>query len=370
MYQFHSPQTRVLVYADKAFSRKMRLKFSLRAKTADGYLRYAKSEIVGVIDSTATENYVSDVIGIRNDIPIFPTIASFLEKTNIKPDALLIGVAPAGGDIEKIMFQDICYAIEQGMHIISGMHFELGKNEHLQQLAKIYQKELWDVRIPPQTLPVASAKAYFIKKPIILTCAADAAIGKMTVALELEKELLKRNILGEMIATGQTGIMIKGRGISIDRVIGDFMPGAVEQLLVDCENDRPENRYLILEGQGGLFHPGYAPVTLALLHGGLPSHLILVVRPLRKHSIGSKLIKIPSIREIQEKYFASSLGIRIPKFIGIAANTAGMSEKAAQSFIAETKNETGLPVEDVIRSPDQSLAAAVEKVVLDYEMTL
>jgi len=356
----------VLVYAEDAFSLKSREQFSLRAKTADGYIRYAETNICGVIDSSAKEKTVRDVLGIREDIPLYTSIKSFLDSHQ-KADILLIGIAPSGGHITDGLRGDIKLAIKSGMHIVSGMHYELNKDPEISQLAKDYAISLWDVRIPPDDLPVASCRAYAMKKPVLLTCAADAAIGKMTVGFELERQLGAKNIRGEMLATGQTSIMVKGKGISIDRVIGDFMPGAVEKLVMEAD---PLNRFLIIEGQGGLSHPGYAPVTLALIHGGMPSHAILIYRPQRKHSIGSKLIILPDIQKTMEMYRNAALPIRIPKFIGVAVHSKGLRDTEAGDVVKRVQNETGLPAEDMIRMPTGLLADAFAQVILDYEKRL
>ncbi len=363
MFDFTIETHSVLIYADQAFSRKCREQYPLRAKTADGYLRYAKTHIVGVIDSSATEQNVEEILGIRPDVMLYQSLDHYLQRNPSHiPDIFMIGIAPSGGEMSGELKNVIKLAISHGMHIMSGMHYELNQDSELKELACKHQVTMWDVRVPPEGLAVASCKAYVMKKPIILTCAADAAIGKMTVGFEIERLLSQKGIKGELLATGQTAIMIKGKGISIDRVIGDFMPGAVEQLVLEAD---PDNRFLVIEGQGGIFHPGYAPVSLALLHGGMPSHAILIQRPQRRHSIGSKLIKLPAPQVMITKYKEMALPIRIPEFIGIAVNSNGMPEQEAKEIMKQYTDETGLPVEDMIRFPTGEIARAVEKIVLE-----
>ena len=367
MINLTDPANSVLVYADGAFSNKAREKYPLRAKTADGYIRYATTRILGVIDASSDEGNVSEVLGIRDDIPIYHSLVEYVENGGKIPAILLIGVAPSGGGVDNTLLRDIRYAIEHGINIVSGMHYELNNDTELKKLADMHQVSMWDVRVPPDDIAVASCKAYQIKKPIVLTCASDAAIGKMTVGFELERILAQRNMQGELIATGQTAIMVKGKGISIDRVIGDFMPGAVEKLLIESEKTNPANRFYLIEGQGGLLHPGYAPVTLALLHGGMPTHAILIHRPQRKHSIGSKLIKLPDPVTTMQLYKQSALPIRIPIFLGIALHTKGMGDDEAKDCINRIHEETELPVEDMIRFPTGALADALESAVVHYE---
>ena len=83
-------------------------------------------------------------------------------------------------------------------------------------------------------------------------------------------------------ATGQTGILISGKGIPLDAIVADFMAGAVEILSPDNEEDHWD----IIEGQGSLFHVSYSGVTMALIHGGQPDHIILCHEPTRTHMRG------------------------------------------------------------------------------------
>ena len=64
-------------------------------------------------------------------------------------------------------------------------------------------------------------------------------------------------------ATGQTGVFISGRGAAIDAVVADFISGAVEWLAPAAA----DTHWDLIEGQGSLFHPSFAGVSLGLLHG-------------------------------------------------------------------------------------------------------
>lgn len=326
----------------------------MRAKTADGVIRYGESDIVAVIDPTAKEKNVGQVLGIREDIPIVKNLKDALV---FDPTDFLLGTAPANGDLPKNWKKDITLAIQSKLNIISGLHFEFSTDKYFSALAREHCVKLFDVRMPPEKLPVASALAYHTDAKIILTVGTDAALGKMTVSLEMNKEAKDRGIKSTFVATGQTGIMISGYGISIDRVIGDFMAGAVENLVLDYAD--AGYKYLFVEGQGSLYHPGYSPVTLALLHGAVPTDLILVHRPQRRHSIGSHLIKFPPLPEVIALYEHMTLPIRQAKVRGIALNTWGLNDEQALRAVQKARIETGLPVTDVIRYGAKELVDAI-----------
>ena len=140
---------------------------------------------------------------------------------------------------------------------------------------------MWDVREPPADIPLCEGKAADVPQRIVGTVGTDCAVGKMTASLELVEAAQETGVNAEFVATGQTGIVIAGRGIAVDRVISDFVSGAAEQLVLESD---PSSDVLMIEGQGGLWHPAYSGVTLALLHGSAPESLVLVHREGMKRS--------------------------------------------------------------------------------------
>ena len=111
---------------------------------------------------------------------------------------------------------------------------------------------------------------------MILTVGTDCAIGKMSVALELRRSALAAGDRATFVPTGQTGMMIEGWGVPVDRVISDFVQGSVEWMLEEGET---RGDWLIVEGQGSLDHPAYSSVTLGLIHGSTPHAMVMVHKP-------------------------------------------------------------------------------------------
>ena len=107
---------------------------------------------------------------------------------------------------------------------------------------------------------------------VVHTVGSDCAIGKKTVALELDLEARRRGLDSVFVPTGQTGIAIAGWGIAVDSVVSDFVAGAAERLVVEGAS---RGDLLWVEGQGSLIHPYYSAVTLGLYHGAMPHLLVL-----------------------------------------------------------------------------------------------
>jgi hypothetical protein len=199
----------------------------------------------------------------------------------------------------------------------------------LAELARQHGVDLIDLRRPPSGLNVPTGENLTIPARIALTVGSDCAIGKKTVALELDLEARRRGLRSVFVPTGQTGIAIAGWGIAVDAVVSDFLAGAAERLVV--EGHRRGGELLFVEGQGSLVHPAYSGVTLGLLHGAAPHVLVLC------HRAGAAL------------HERISLPLRPAHVACLALNTAHLEEEAAVAAIAAAADETGLPADDPVR---------------------
>src|SRR5581483_9213845 len=85
----------------------------------------------------------------------------------------------------------------------------------------------------PADLNVPSGRNLELPAKTVLTVGSDCAIGKMTVALELDRAARARGLASEFVPTGQTGMAIAGWGIAVDAVVSDFIAGAAERLVVE-----------------------------------------------------------------------------------------------------------------------------------------
>lgn len=258
--------------------------------------------------------------------------------------ALVIGVAAPGGTIPSHWVPSLVEALETGLDIISGMHTRLEDVAPLRAVAQRFGRKLIDVRSPPPNIPVATG----LPRPgrRLLTVGTDCALGKKYTALAIARGLRARGIDAHFRATGQTGIMIAGGGMPIDAVVSDFVAGAAEMLSPAVDAGHLD----VIEGQGSLFHPAYAGVSLGLLHGSQPDMFVVCHDPSRVHLLGYPGSALPSI----ELVIAQTLVLgRVTNpaicCVGVALNTAGMSAEVAQAEIDAVAQRLGLPVADAIR---------------------
>jgi len=327
--------------------------FAEDAKTAHGVIAYSPDATVAVIDGTLAGKRVGDVAPhLKSDAPI---VASVREALALKPTALLVGVAPRGGGLPADWRAMILEAIAAKLEIVSGLHDMLGEDPEFAAAAKAAGTTIWDVRKPPAT-PIFQGEVYKVNAPTVLLVGNDCAVGKMTVALELCRGAERAGKRAAFVPTGQTGIMIAGWGIAIDRVIADFAPGATEALVLHAAKDDPD--MIFVEGQGSINHPAYAPVTLALMYGSAPDRLILVVDPVRPRiqSYVTPTLGYKELIRLHEELIAT---VKPARFIGVALNTRHLSDEQAAAEIARAEAETGLPADDVVRNGPDKLYAAI-----------
>jgi uncharacterized NAD-dependent epimerase/dehydratase family protein len=327
-----------------------------QAKTATGILRYGSWPISSVLDSSCAGQKIRNITGIDCSAPI---VSSIQEALELNPRALLIGIAPIGGDLPDSWITIIKTAIINKMHIINGLHNFLADIPELKNLANEHQVMLWDVRDPSiykasKDNYVAKQKARSPNTKIITMVGSDCNVGKMCTALELQKAALKQGIPSGFVATGQTGIMISGDGIPLDRIICDFASGAMERAIDEvCRVfDLSQKHYVFVEGQGSLLHPGYSGVTLSLVHGSNPSAMILCHKAGIEEIQGGYNVKIPNMSQLISIYQEAVSWIQAnnpAKIIGISINTSNLNEDQARAYLKSVKAETGLESVDLIR---------------------
>ncbi len=339
------------------------------AKTAWGVLRYGTYPIHSIIDSQSTHSSILNITGIPIQAPIVASLEEGISIRKEKPDALVLGIAPQGGQLPDSWRLIIVEAIKKGIHIINGLHCFLNDDNELTKLALEHQVKLWDVRNPDN---YSASKIHSVaqQKPrpqhtrVITMVGSDCNVGKMTVALELNQALRKRNHKSEFIATGQTGIMISGKGIPLDRIIGDFMAGSTENIIEETITESNPD-YILVEGQGSLLHPGYSGVTLSLLHGSNPDMMVLCSKPDNEVILGGYSVPIPNFKKLIEIYetaasWTSHSSKKHVPVIGIALNTSTYSEKEALNLLAQIRLETGLIVVDPVRFGVDTLIETIE----------
>ena len=324
----------------------------LDAKTAAVLLRYAPESVAVLLDTTRAGTTAQDALGYGGAVPI---VGSLEEAMAFTPDALLVGIAPVGGLLPDAWRAVLVEALGRGLDLWAGLHTFLADDPVLAHYAKERGRTLVDLRRVPGTLPVASARVRDVAARVTLTVGSDCNVGKMTAAWELVRALEERSERAVFVATGQTGILLAGRGLAVDRVVSDFVAGAAEALVLDAA---AAGDHVVVEGQGSIVHPGYAGVSLGLLLGALPHAMILCHQPSRT-TIRHGAIPIPPLPELVRRYEDALAPIRPGKVVAVALNTYDLAEAEARRAVEDAARATGLPATDPVRFGAAPLADAV-----------
>jgi len=325
----------------------------LDSKTANGAIAYLREEVVGVIDSTKAGKTVREVLGYGGDLPVFRTLE---ESLPLKPNTLLIGIAPIGGQLPNAWIKMLKTAITNRLDIISGMHTFISDYDDLLRLAKKHRVRIIDLRKIPKSHEVVAKGTWRTRRAkTILSVGSDCNCGKMTTALQIHREFLQRGLKSDFVATGQTGILIRGRGIAVDHVISDYVAGSIE-MEID-QSDREGYDYIFVEGQGALTHMAYSGVTLGLLHGVMPDAMVLCHQPTRlKDDWDFRIPELPKLIDLHERvvnFFKPS------KVVGIGISSIGLTDEESIRAAEAIEQETGLPAIDTFRFGGKKLADAV-----------
>lgn len=256
---------------------------------------------------------------------------------------LVLGIAGAGGRLGSDLIEDAAIGLGAGMNVAAGLHQRLRDEPVLAALARERGLELFDVREPPAELRVGTGYARPGRR--LLTVGTDCSVGKMYAALALAAAIRERGLPADFRATGQTGILIAGEGIPVDAVVADFISGAIEQLAPA----RHDEGWDVIEGQGSLFHPSFAGVSMGLLHGAQPEAIVLCHRPGRDHMRGLPGRALPDLADCLDRNLEAarltSPGIRA---VGVCLNTSGMEADEARRLCDRTAERLGLPTTDPI----------------------
>jgi uncharacterized NAD-dependent epimerase/dehydratase family protein len=316
-------------------------------KTMRGVVRYRRDDVVAILDSRRSGETEQGL----------PVVGSVNEAICFNPTVALVGVATQGGRFPPEWRELLRACIRQGLDVENGLHEFIGDDPELSELATRYGVELRDLRRPPEGLDCPTGANFELPARIVLTVGSDCAIGKMTVALELDRAAREHGLASQFIPTGQTGIAIAGWGIAVDAVVSDFIAGAAERLVVEGHGRGGE--LLLVEGQGALTHPAYSGVTLGLIHGSAPHAFVLC------HLAGAGEVEgypghpLLPLAELVELHERISLPRRRAPVACVALNTRLLEEDAARAAIAGAEAETGLPADDPVRFGPERLLASV-----------
>jgi uncharacterized NAD-dependent epimerase/dehydratase family protein len=317
----------------------------LGAKTAHGILDWRREWCVGQLR----------LPGCGADLKIDDL--SVAEGVARGAKTLIIGVANAGGVLPDHWVKTIVEALDAGMDVASGLHVRLGAVPAIAAAAERNGRRLFDVRHSSQRFDTGKGTKRSGLR--LLTVGTDCSVGKKYAALVLEREMRQAGFKADFRATGQTGVFISGRGVAIDAVVADFISGAVEWISPAADADHWD----LIEGQGSLFHPSFAGVTLGLLHGAQPDAVVVCHEPTRKTMRGVAH-PLPSIQEVIDLTIqCGKLTNPAIRAVGIAVNTAALEETAARTLLQQIEQAHGLPASDPIRF---GMASIIRRVAAEF----
>ena len=269
--------------------------------------------------------------------------------------AFVLGFANSGGVLDPSLVASIITALEAGMDIINGLHDKLADIPEIAEKAQALGRRLIDIRHPTTKFKTGTG----VKRPgkRLLTVGTDCSVGKMYTTLSLARGMQSQGIKATFRATGQSGILVAGEGVAVDCVVSDFISGSVEALCPANDDDHWD----LIEGQGSLYHPAFAGVSLGLLHGSQPDALVICHALNRDHMRALPGRPLPSLEQVIEMNLTAAR-ITNPdvKVIGVSVNTSSVSEDEALAYCKSVTDQLGLPCVDPIRHGVGALVEALE----------
>ncbi|AJK47631.1 DUF1611 domain-containing protein [Burkholderia plantarii] len=327
---------RIVVFAEGCFG-------PVTSKVATSYLRYRHADCVAVIDSRLAGHDVGDILGYGHGIPV---LASLEAALSLQPDLFLIGVGLFSNELPDAWRTQIALALEQGLDVVSGLHFRIAGDPAFQARAAASGSRVWDTKDPPEALATSRATLGELDNFIVHTVGSDCRVGKKTTAIEIAEAARRRGFNAGFVATGQSGIYISGTGVAIDAVPADFVAGVTESLVLDAAQ---HHDWIVVEGQGSISHPAYSGVTLGLLHGAMPQALVLCHEAQLGHHKGWPNAPLRPLGELIALYEQLGSFLRPASVVAVSVHCGALPRDEAARVLERIEQETGLPATDVIQ---------------------
>ena len=322
------------------------------AKTAVCFLMYRSQDAVAVLDCEQAGKTSAEVLGFGGDVPVVGTVE---EGLALGAEVAIVGTAPMGGGFEGDVRQEVLACLRAGLDVVSGLHEFLNDDLECRVAKASSGAEVWDVRKVEGTFPVSTGDGCTTGAKSVLVAGSDCNVGKMTVTVELCRAAVDAGVNASWAATGQTGMILRERGICIDRVISDFVGGATEELM----NAEAEGKDLVfVEGQGAVIHPGYAGVSLGMLYGVMPDCMVLahVAGRDKLKRLETPILPLGELVDLHERLMAP---FKPSPVVGVTLNTHGLDEAEARAELKRAGKEAGLPTTDVVRFGSSPVLEAV-----------
>src|SRR5258705_10888271 len=152
----------------------------MTAKTAIGVLRYARYQIVAIVDSTRAGTDAADHVGVGRGVPVVATVDEAIARG---ADVLLIGIAAAGGEIPDAYRPFLSRALERGISVWNGLHERVLSDPRLAEAAKRGNASVRELREPPAELPIGGPRPPRAGATVVLPVGSAAPARQMTAPL-------------------------------------------------------------------------------------------------------------------------------------------------------------------------------------------
>ncbi|MBN1115009.1 MAG: DUF1611 domain-containing protein [Oligoflexia bacterium] len=327
-------------------------------------LRYKPDKVFCLIDSRSRAQNASAMFGSGKDIPIYASISDVTGKV----DTMVLCMVLPEGRVPDKWISEIILALKNNIDVINPLHVNFstvgeiankfgGTAENSTPQITSFKNtkgKIYNLRTVPDDLELMNYEVLKTRAVRVLTVGSDCNLGKMLTTIELDREAKRRGYNSDYIATGQISMLLKGSGMAIDRVISDFVPGAVERLILE-KRDRD---IVFIEGQGSIFQPIYSAVSMGLLHGSAPHKMIFCHLPSRKKIRYSNL-DFPDMKTMIRLHEELASIVLKSRVTGISLNCHDMSDNEARDIIKMTQDLTGLPCTDPVKFGVEDLADSI-----------
>lgn len=313
------------------------------AKTAHGLVRSGERfEIVGVIDCNSGGLLAHEIVPLANPIKVYSTPEAFFAENPGLATHCIVGVATKGGKLPDDLKPQLIACMEQGLHLVNGLHQLLYDDTDIAALARSKGLQITDIRKPKsfKELRFWDGSIEKVTSYKIAVLGTDCSVGKRTTSRFLVSGLRNEGVSAEMIYTGQTGWMQGSEyGFIFDATVNDFISGELEGAILKCFYER-QPRVMLIEGQSALRNPS-GPCGAEFILSAAADAVILQIVPTRQKFKGLEHYPamIPSVAD--ELKLLSFYGAPV---MAITVNTEDMTSEEAFSFAEALEKELNIPV--------------------------
>lgn len=333
---------RIIIHSDNPLK-------AVHSNIESDLIRYLSSEIIGIIDKSSAGKTVQDVFGFGGDIPIASTLDEFL---TLKPNYLLIGASSFKGTFPMEWYPMVIKALQMRIHILNGLHQTLNSLAEFDLLAKKYKAKIIDLRENSEKPIKFKNITRNIQAKKVLIAGANINAGELTTTMEIVNSVHKDGVSADWIATGLSSRLIKGKGFIAESLTADLISGYVENELLELDQ---KFEYLFIESQGAIIDPIRASVAVGILHGARPDAVILTFRVESTNDTDMIVRGFENYKHMLRQIVKANL-------IGVALNTALLSEEDANCVMQGVKEQIHLPVVDPVRTGVADLVNALKDI--------